>query len=824
MHFKKSFAAILLVLAVFFSLPAFSQEEGWYYDKQVKSINFQNLKNIKESDLEGIVSPYIDKKCNDELIVELYDKMFALEYFSDVDIQAHPGKDKGKSVNLVIKVLELPVVNKIYFKGNSDLHNSELKDIISLKEKDVFKESSLYNDERSVRNHYIDSGYKEAKVKVSKTETEEGINVYFYITEGNKTVVREIKFKGNVVVTAKTLKGKLSLKEAGLFSEGAFQESALTADSKAIVDYYKDRGYVDAKVLNIKQDHVLNEKKQREEIIITFEIQEGSQYSFGGITFIGNKVFSTEALNELVYLKKGDIYKESRFVRTRWAVQNLYYENGYTSNQFVPEVLKDTDNKIISYNFRIYENPRSHVEHIIINGNVKTKDFVIRREIPLEEGDIFSNAKIMTAFRSLNNLQYFSSVQPDVQQGSETDLVDIIFNVEEQGTTQLDFGFTFSGMSDPDAFPVALYAKIQNSNVFGEGRTLSLGTTVSTTEQSVNVGYSQRWLFGKPISVGFNAGYSHSTNYALRNFFDYYSGLVNDDNYYMEYQQHEFNLGASLGYRWVKDYGTFSVKGGISGSIIDNIYDDEAFVPYDSSISQYCDNWEPKDSLWSAFSFDARDNSYDPTAGWFVSQRLAWYGLLPQGFLPFAPEWGEKEFYLRTDTKFEKYFTLLNLPVSESWNFRLVLMGYTGLSMQFPFFGSSIKRSNQLYIDGMFNGRGWEIYNTDTGRGCTVWSNYLELRMPLVPGVLAVDAFIDAIAIKDNVDNFFENLTEEDWYYSFGPSIRFTIPQLPIRLLFANTFKVRDGEVLWCSQNGDPNSNKWYNNFHFKFSFTNVNY
>jgi len=823
MRFKHGFFAAVLLLAGLVSAPVFAQEE-WYYDKPVKTITFENLKNIKSKDLDGIVSSYINKNFTDELISELYDKMFALDYFSDVEVQAQPGKDKGKSVNIVIKVVELPIITRIVFQGNSEIHTSELKDVILSKERDVYKQANLWADERAVRNHYIDSGYNEVKVRCYIERQGEDIIEHISISEGNKTIVKKINFNGNVVVTAKTLKSKISLKEAGLFSEGAFQEASLTADSKAIVDYYKDRGYVDAKVLNVKQEPVLNEKKQRKEIYITFEIQEGSQYTFGGITFEGNKVFSTDTLEKLVALKTGDIYKESRFVRTRWAVQNLYYENGYTSNQFVPEVNNDTENKVISYVLRIYENPRSHVEHVIINGNTKTKDYVIRREIPVEPGDIFSNTKIMTAFRSLNNLQYFSSVQPDVQQGSESDLVDIIFNVEEQGTTQLDFGFTFSGMSDPDAFPVALYAKIQNSNVFGEGKTLSLGTTLSTTEQSVNMGYGQNWLFGKPISVGFNIGYSHSTNYALRNYFDFYSGEINDDNYYMEYEQHEFNLGTSLGYRWVKDFGTLTLKGGITGSLIDNIYDDDRFVPYDSSISQYCNNWEPKNSVWSSFSFDARDSSYDPSTGWFGSQRVAWYGLLPEGIFGFAPEWGEKEFYLRTDTKLERYFTLLNLPVSETWNFKLVFMGYTGLSMQFPFFDTSIKRSNQLYIDGMFNGRGWEIYNTDEGRGCTVWSNYAEIRMPLVPGVLAIDGFFDAIAIKDSVSDFFNGLTDDDWYYSFGPSIRFTIPQLPIRLLFANTFRVQNGNVVWCDQDGDPNSNKWYSNFHFKFSFTNINY
>ena len=149
-------------------------------------------------------------------------------------------------------------------------------------------------------------------------------------------------------------------------------------------------------------------------------------------------------------------------------------------------------------------------------------------------------------------------------------------------------------------------------------------------------------------------------------------------------------------------------------------------------------------------------------------------------------------------------------------------MGYSGLSFQFPFFDSAIKQSNQLYIDGMFNGRGWSVYNNDGGRGQALWSNIIELRMPVVPGAISFDAWFDAVAIKDSAQNFFTELTSEDWYFSFGPSVRFTIQQFPLRLLFTNTFQIKDGEVVFENRDG-TGDNAWYKNWNFVLSFNLVN-
>lgn len=813
---------IILIFSAFVSL--FAQDslsDDWYYGKPIKLVHFQNLNTVKSSDLDGVTSSFISKPFTDDLISDLYDRLFSLEYFDDVEVKASKNSDNGKTVNIIVIVQEKPVVAKIKFSGNKELHLSDLKSKISTKRDDIFNENKLMLDERAIRNYYIEKGYTKATVAASHEQKKDGIHVLFKIFEGKKTVVKKIDFVGNKVVSTRTLKGKIKMKEAGLFHKGAYTDYSISADSRAILAYYQNRGYADSKIVNVATESEYNEKKKREEISITFEILEGAQYTYGGMTFDGNSIFTDEDLENLVTLKAGSVYNETKFQESKANIQNKYYENGYTSNNFDSEQKKDADLRIVSYVLHITEKPRSHIENIIVKGNEKTKDFVIRREIPIDEGDIFSNAKISNGLRNLYNLQYFSAVAPEVVQGSEENLVDVVFTVEEQSTTSLDLGFTFSGVSDPNDFPVSLYAKIQDSNLFGEGRSASVSTSLSTSEQSFSLGYGQNWIFGKPISTGVSVGYSHSTNYALRNKF-MPSGDINNDYYYLKYKQNEFFLSTSIGKRWTPDFAIINLSGGMTNSIIHNDFNDSLFVPYDSSISLYSADWEPKNSIWTSLSFDGRNIAHDPSTGWFGSQKLSWYGLVKRGSLSFAPDWGETEFYLRSDTKFEKYFTIFDHHFADKFTVKLVLMGFSSFSVQIPAPGTNIKRSNQLYIDGMFNGRGWTIYNKNFGRGHAMWNNTLELRYPILPGIISLDLWGDASAIKKEERDFFTSLNKEDFYYSFGPSIRFCVQQFPLRLIFANTCKFRDGQFVFTDQEGDGDY-KWSSNWHFVLSFNMTN-
>ncbi len=786
-------------------------DDTWYYGKVIKSVTFKGLKSVSSKDVEGVVSGFYGKKFDDDVFSDMMDRIYALDMFDDISPEALPGDMKRNSVTITFNVKEKPAITRLFFKGNKQIRTAEIKEAISSKEKDIFNSAKISVDERSIRDLYLEKGYTNAKVTSSTKETSNGVEVTFSIEEGRSTVVGKINFSGNKVISAKTLKKKLTLKEVGIISKGAFQESTLEADRQAIIAYYANEGYIDADVIDITQSTEVNEKKNRDELTITFVIQEGSQYTYDGISFVGNKIFSDEELSSKVKLKKGAVFNQTKFNEGLMAVADLYYENGYTSNRFqqVPE--KDVEKKTISYQFMIMENVRSHVENIIIKGNTKTKEHVIKREIPIESGDIFSKAKVTTGLRNLYNLQYFSAVVPDVVPGSEENLVDLIVSVEEQSTTSIEFGVTFSGVSDPDDLPFALFVKWQDSNIAGSGRSVSASTTISTDTQSISLGYGTNWFKDLPISTSISTEFSHSSLSAYTLSWDE-NNIEDDDTYYMDYEQWKWSTGLSLGRRWTPDFAIISWTGGITGSLRNNVYDEDVWTPVDGSISEYANRWGWQNSIWTAVSVDDRDINYDPSSGWFLSQRFTWYGLTPL----------ETEFFLRTDTKLEKYFTLLKFPVTESWMFKLVLMGYSGLSMQFPKPGSGIGDSSRLYLDGMFNARGWtSIYNKK--RGKAMWSNILELRIPVVPGILALDIFGDAAVIKDEPGELFDgSISKEDFFFSWGPGIRFTIPQFPLRLLFANTGKFGSTSSSDKYGKGDGEWH-WDKNWKFVLSFNITN-
>ncbi|MCR5612182.1 outer membrane protein assembly factor BamA [Treponema sp.] len=790
---------VLFTALLFLGTNAFSQEtddEDWYLNKTITQIQFEGLTTIKKSELSGLASSYIGKTV-ESCIYELIDRLYALELFDDISpLATH---DKGDGVIIVFTVKEKPVVTSITFKGNKQVRNAPLREAIHSKTNEIFSSAKALSDERAIRNVYLEKGFTDVHVSYKTEETEEGIAIIFVIREGHSSVITSIDFSGNTVFKTRVLKRQLKLKEVGIINKGAFQESMLENDRQAILKYYADHGYIDAQIIDVTRDVTYNEEKKRDEMHITFYMQEGNQYKFDGMTFNGNSIFSSQKLSERVTMKKGEIFNQTKFNECIMGITDLYYENGYTSNGFAPSINKDTVNKTVSFVLNIAERDRSHVESIIIRGNSKTKEYVITREIPLESGDVFSKTKLTTGLRNLYNLQYFSSVVPDIQAGSEGNLINIVINVEEQMTNSVEFGLTFSGVTDPTQLPFALFAKWANSNVFGTGRTMSASTTISSAEQSLALGYSQNWTFGLPIELSESLSVSHSNATSLR-LKVLNDGTVNTKDYYMQYESWTTSLNSSIGRRWMWDWATFTLSGGLTNSLKSYIYDESIYTPLDPQICEYANKLGLVNSIWGKASLDGRDINYDPTRGWFVSQQLGWYGLTP---------W-ETDFYARFDTKLEGYWTLFSIPFTEKYTFRMIFAALTSLSLQYPAPGSSVSDSNKLYIDGMFNGRGWtNIYNTVKGRA--LWSNCVELRMPVVPGILAIDGFFDATAIKDTPENFFGGLTGNDFYFSFGPEIRVLLPQFPMKFMFCNTFKFTDDKF------------KWHDTMKFVLSFNFVN-
>ena len=477
------------------------------------------------------------------------------------------------------------------------------------------------------------------------------------------------------------------------------------------------------------------------------------------------------------------------------------------SNGFYPVPSKDTDRKEISYNIVIDERARSHVENVIVKGNNKTKDYVITREIPLEPGDVFSRDKIIAGIRNLYNLQYFGNVVPDVQNDSEENLVDFIINVEEGSTISVNAGMSFSAVSEPDDIPISLIFSLSNSNLFGEGKTISTSVNIAQKNQTIDFSYGQNWIGNLPIQFSETLSFSHSKSYTPVMMYQP-NGIYDQYNYYVNYEGYSATLGTALRRRWNPRFAIISLSGGLNNTLTRYEYDESLYTPVDSGISLFANRLGLMNSLWASVSLDDRDINYDPSKGWFVSQRFSFNGLIPKL---------EKEFFVSSETKLEGYVTLFDWTFNEKTKIKGVLAAYTGLTMLFPINNSVISESNKPYIDGMFNGRGWtELYRSAETKGKVLWNTQVEFRVPVVPGIIGVDFIHDAVAVKPEVNQLFNNLTLNDFYFSMGPGIRFLMQQFPLHLLFTWRYQVIDGQFLWGGKNG-------YNPFQFVLSFNIVN-
>jgi outer membrane protein insertion porin family len=809
----------LLSMLLFCIGGAFAQTtDDWYFGKPIRAVSFEGLKNVSDTELDGVFASYLGKNFSDELYWEMLQKMYALEYFDDITPMALPGDSKRETVLLQFTVVEKPVITAIVIDGNKEIRDGDLLEKITLKKGDIYNELKSRMDERAVRDYYLDKGYAGVKITSEAVLNAEKktISLNFSITEGKKTVVSEINFEGNKIMATKTLKNTLKLKEAKFLSSGTFRELDLEADKLAIKRYYLERGYVDATVENVLREVDSETDPEKNLLKLTFLIKEGEQYTYGGTEITGNSVYTTDELLANIKLKEGDVLNLNRYEEEYQAIADMYFETGYTSNYIGRTEKRDADRKRISYAIQIVESDRSHIEHILIKGNTKTKEGVITRELKLEQGDIFSKGKLLSSLRNLYNLRYFSVVSPELVEGSEKNLVDVVINLEEQSTASVQFGVTFSGVADADTFPLTVFVTWEDKNFIGNGQTVSASLNASPDTQSLSLGMSENWFLGSPLTVSFNVSVTHRELYAYQDLmFPVYGDSFYNDNgivpdqfstldeyddassvdssYRMKYDRWSYGVGASTGYRWNPRMATVSLMGGVNFGVVQNFYDAMLYRPADKEIRDQHGAWNLNNSVWTKLSLDDRDLYYDPSKGWFTSQQVTLFGIIPEQ---------ETTYYAKFDTKLEGYLTLLDVPLTDVFSLKFVLAASSGLSFLVPTTDAPISDSNKLYVDGMFTGWGWQtLYSQADARGDMMLTHRLELRMPLAVGVISADFFLDAVAPLKNRGDL-SGVTLDSYYMSFGPGLRFSIPQFPLRLLFANTFRIQNGNFEWGNGEG----------------------
>ena len=801
---KKSW--LVVVLLGFMCSFAVAQEQSWYKDKEIVGFRFNGLKVVSSTDLLGLFSKYKGKKFTDELYFEMLQMLYELDYFTDIQPEAIPADPTYSYVTLEFTFVEKPFIKSIKFTGNERIRAGKLLERCHLKKNGIFNDDKMQSDVLAIKAYYLEKGFSLATVSynLEKDEEDNSVSIEYVITEGMQTVVSQIFFEGNTKIADKVLKKVLATKEVGIIKKGEFQEAALEKDKELLKFYYGEKGYINAHVENIKKEVDAESDEMRQRLILTYIIYEGEQYNYAGVSFEGNRIFSTEDLISKIKMQEGDVFNLKKLELGYNAIADLYFENGYSSTQITKKDIVDEAARTIRYEVHIKESKRSHVENIVLRGNKKTKDYVILRELLFTSGDVFSKKRFFSSLRNIYNLRYFSSIVPDVKPGSEEGLLDVILNLEETSTANIQFGVTFSGVADSNTFPMSVFVQWEERNLMGRGSELSANVTAGPDKQSATLGYTENWFLGVPLGVGFELSTTHKTEYSFQDVLPpfgvpdphqsiegYKADPALAEAYKMKYDRAELGFGVNASYRWYPIFATLTWRNGITFNLVKNFYDSFLYRPFDAATREQREKWRFSNILWTRFSIDNRDFVYDPAKGWFLSQQFSFFGIFPKI---------ESEYFFRSETKGELYFTLLDHPVSEKWNLKFVLAFYSGFSFQVPTTPRQISRLNKLTIDGMFNGRGW--YNASAkGQGDVMQSNWIEFRMPLAPGIISFDFFFDAIATKENLKTL-SSLSINDYFFSFGPGVRFTLPQFPLRLMFANTFRSKNGKPYWGNGKG----------------------
>jgi outer membrane protein insertion porin family len=819
----RALIAALLLLAPLLPLPA--QEApapeaapavspDWYIGKPIENVTFTGLAAVKLDQLEPIVKPYVGQPFTLDLFDKLQNAIVALDYFERVEGYARSPAGTYETVVVEFQVVERPAVSAVEIVGNHGVGRSDILDKVLLKKGDLYAEPKLRADEAAVRQLYLDKGYANIQVTGRAAPSGEGsVAVTFDIVEGPQTKIKEIRFSGNSWASASTLRGVMKTKAQGLFQSGDFLESRLEEDKQAIVQYYGEHGFVDAKVERVEQQ--VEASDGRNDLVLTVYIVEGVQWSYGGMTFEGNKVFSSPQLAALVHQKPGKVLNTRQVQEDFQRVVDLYTENGYVFNVIDRVESRDAERSTISYVVKITEYDKAHIEQIIFKGNTKTADFVLRRELPFQEGDVFNRTKLIEGYRNLANLQYFSNITPDFPPG----LIDVVFSVEEGSTADINFGLMFSGQD----FPVSGQIKWNERNFLGHGQTIGVDVELSPVKQLAALNFFEPWLGGRRWSAGLSLSVEHDSEsdvlqdilppvfsdadsiaglaapdpYASLAEYEaaYAAGETVPDQYLMSLNAFNITLAANTGYRLQTPAGWLGARGSLSSTFRYLTYDPALHRPFDITVRNNLDRFSIINSLSPTVYLDGRDFILNPTSGWYLSQGVSYTG----GLL-----FGDRQF-IRTDTALEGFLTLVNVPVTESWNFALILAAHTGLSLILPQYqigGASgsgwhtvTDYTDLLYIDGMTVGRGWrQTY------GKALWDNKLELRVPIARDVLTGVLFFDAAGLWPEISGSapsLQTMSLEDLYYSFGIGLRFTIPQFPIRLYLGKGFQVKNGQVVW---------------------------
>ncbi len=464
------------------------------------------------------VGELFDPRKTGQLIKNVY---HGLKRFRNVIVK---GEDVGDDlINIHVIVEEKKILKDIIFKGNKAITEKEISKKVDITEIPAIDEQELKVYAQHIKKLYLEKGYHQTEIDTELTIDDDGRAIAtFIIHEGKKALIKQIMFTGNEHVTDKELRGILFTREDWILSfldkTGLYHPERLEGDKHMIQQLYQNRGFMQAKVTDVIVD--MDPKTQHIKLI--FEIEEGPQYIIKSVRAPGNDILPEEYLLAHLPVRPGQIYSRERIANAIKALETIWGNHGYIFANIEPSIQPDEDTKTVELNFISDLGKKIYLNRITIRGNKKTRDKILRRKIPLEEGEILVNGLIEAAQRNIESLGYFE--QRDGVNWKlhrlDNEHADLDFIVKEAKTghanIQIGFGGAGASLNSP-ADGVNVKGNITDTNLFGSGTYLNLEASWAKKEQTILFHLAQPWLFDKPVSGALDIYHKRPTYNDLRN-------------------------------------------------------------------------------------------------------------------------------------------------------------------------------------------------------------------------------------------------------------------------------------------------------------------
>lgn len=561
--------------------------------------------------------------------------IYRMGFFDDVKAELSPDGV------LTYSVKEKPYIREVKIQGNSQLSKEKIETALGISPRAILDRDKVAEGAERVKKLYGEQGYLNAGVdySISLVENNQAI-VNLSIEEGERLLVQKISFEGNRAFPDSELKGLMATKEKWLLSfltnRGVLDRDILTNDLAILSSYFYDHGYINHRL----DDPII--LKQRDGIEIVIRVEEGEQYRVGKVEIGGELIEEAEILLKKMELTTGQIFRGSRLRGDIAALTEIYSDKGFAFAQVDPVTRVNAEEKKVDIALVIARGPPVYFNRVMITGNTKTRDKVVRRELEVAEQELFSGDKIKKSRNALQRTGYFEDVQLTSKKTDQVDTVDLLVDVKEGPTGTFSIG---AGYSSGDNF--IFTTSVAEKNLFGRGQSINATFDLGTVRQDFNLSFTEPYLFDSPLTLGVDAfntrrefneftsgktGYGVRTSYPLKRLdLPYFRRPSGDDRYansegdyppYIEYTR------GGMSYELTREK-IGSIQSGAAASIRD-----EKGISWTSSLTP-------------GLSYDSRDHFFNPTQGTNAGFSVKFAGL------------GGDNNFLKTDAKGRWYYPLL---------------------------------------------------------------------------------------------------------------------------------------------------------------------